>query len=342
MSELIRLGRTEIKANKNGFGALPIQRVTRDTAGKILNRAYDQGITLFDTARAYSDSEEKLGYALHEKRNHIVITTKSMTSNGKKLNSDLEQSLKMLQTDYIDIYQIHNPSFCPKPGGEDGIYDAMLKAKAAGKIRFIGITNHNYQIAQEAIDSGLYDTLQFPFSYLSTDIEHQLIEQCKQRDMGFIAMKALAGGLLNHADACYAYMNQYDTVLPIWGIQKMEELEEFIRYERQDLHLSKELQEYIDEDQKKMMGDFCRGCGYCMPCPAGIEIPTCARMSLLLRRAVSEDWLTEEWQKKMKKIEKCIQCGACKGKCPYHLDTPNLLKRNYDDYKKVIAGEIRV
>lgn len=335
----VRLGRTEIVVNKNGFGALPIQRVTKEEAAKILRKAYDNGVRLFDTARAYSDSEEKIGYALSDVREKIYITTKTMAENVEDFWKDLETSLEKLGTDYIDVYQFHNPSFCPKPGGKDGLYDAMLKAKEQGKIRYIGITNHRLAVAKEAIESGLYDTLQFPFSYLSSENEIELVRQCKENDMGFLAMKALAGGLINHSDMAYAFMNEYDNVLPIWGIQRESELDEFLSYQENPPKMEGELAKRIAKDVAELQGDFCRGCGYCMPCPAGIEINNCARMSLMIRRAVSANCLNEETQEKMKKIEDCLECGQCKSKCPYGLDTPALLKKNYEDYKEILAGK---
>ena len=335
----VRLGRTEITVNKNGFGALPIQRVSMEEAAKILRKAYDNGVRLFDTARAYTDSEEKLGYALSDVREHIYITTKTMAENAEDFWKDLETSLQKLRTDYIDVYQFHNPPFCPKPGGEDGLYDAALEAKRQGKIRYIGITNHRLKVAKEAVQSGLYDTLQFPFSYLSSENEKELTVQCKEKDMGFLAMKALAGGLINQSALAYAFMNEYDNVLPIWGIQRESELDEFLSYQENPPKMEGGIAERIAEDIKEFKGDFCRGCGYCMPCPAGIEINNCARMSLLIRRAVTANFLNKETQEKMKKIEGCLECGKCRSKCPYGLDTPELLKKNYKDYKEILAGK---
>lgn len=180
----VTLGRTGITVSKNGFGALPIQRITRDEAAKLLRKAYDGGITLFDTARAYSDSEEKIGYAMSDIRNHIYITTKTAAQNAEEFWKDLETSLTLLKTDHVDVYQFHNPSFCPKPGDESGLYEAALKAREQGKIRFIGITNHRLAVAHEAIDSGLYDTLQFPFCYLCSEKDVELVEDCKKNNIG--------------------------------------------------------------------------------------------------------------------------------------------------------------
>lgn len=338
----VTLGKTNITVNKNGFGALPIQRISMEDAGALARKAFDAGINFFDTARAYTDSEEKLGEALSDVREQIYIATKTAAGNAEEFWKDLETSLRNLKTDYIDIYQFHNPAVCPKPGDESGLYDAALEAKRQGKIRHIGITNHRLAVAQEAIDSGLYDTLQFPFCYLATDKDIALVEACKKADMGFIAMKALSGGLITNSKAAYAFEAQYDNVLPIWGVQREKELDEFISYIENPPVMTEEIQELIDYDRKELCGEFCRGCGYCMPCPVGIEINNCARMSLLLRRSPSNLQLTEEVQAKMKKIEECLHCGRCKAKCPYGLDTPTLLEKNYEDYRKVLAGEVLV
>ena len=337
--EMVTLGKTGITVHKNGFGALPIQRISIDDAVALARRAYEAGMTFFDTARFYTDSEEKLGEAFNGMREKVCIATKTAAQNAEDFWKDLEVSLHNLRTDYIDIYQFHNPSFCPKPGDGTGLYEAMLEAKAQGKIHHIGITNHRLAVANEAIDSGLYETLQFPFCYLATEKDLELVKKCKEADMGFIAMKALSGGLINNSAAAYAFEAQYDNVLPIWGVQRKSELEEFISYIDNPPVMNDEIKALIEHDRKELSGEFCRGCGYCMPCPAGIEINNCARMSLLLRRSPSAKHLSPEGQAKMKKIEDCLHCGHCKSMCPYGLDTPKLLEENYKDYKEVLAGK---
>lgn len=340
--ETVRLGKTEIITNKNGFGALPIQRVSDEEAVHLLRKAHENGITFFDTARWYTDSEHKVGLAFEGMREKVFIATKTGAQNAEGFWQDLETSLMNLKTDYIDLYQFHNPAFCPKPGDESGLYDAALQAKEQGKIRHIGITNHRLIVAHEAIDSGLYETLQFPFCYLATEKDIELVEKCKKADMGFIAMKALSGGLINNSAAAYAFLAQYDNVLPIWGVQREAELDEFLSYIDNPPAMTEELTEVIRHDREELLGDFCRGCGYCMPCPVGIEINNCARMSLLLRRAPSAAQLSPEGQEKMMKIKECLHCNQCKSKCPYGLDTPTLLQKNLEDYERVLAGEIEV
>lgn len=332
----VRLGSTEIVVNKNGFGALPIQRVSEESAVEMLRAAFEGGINFFDTARFYTDSEVKLGQAFAGMRDKVYIATKTAAVTPEAFWKDLETSLSNLKTTYIDLYQFHNPSFCPKPGDGTGVYECMLEAKEQGKIRHIGITNHRLEVAKEAIESGLYETLQFPFCYLASNKDIELVQMCKEADMGFIAMKALSGGLITNSRLAYAYLAQYDNVLPIWGVQRMSELQEFLEYVKNPPVMTKELQAIIDKDRIELAGEFCRGCGYCMPCPVGIEINNCARMSLLIRRSPALLQLTEEVQAKMAKIEDCLNCGKCASKCPYGLDTPTLLRRNLEDYKQVL------
>ena len=337
----IVLGKTGIKTPQNAFGALPVQRVDMSTAVKLLRRAYAGGMTFFDTARAYSDSEEKLGEAFDGMRDKIYISSKTQAKTPEKFWSDLETTLKNLRTDYLDIYQFHCASVCYRPGDGTGMYEAMVEAKKQGKIRHIGITAHLIGVAEEIVKSGLYETLQFPFSYLANEREIKLVEATEKAGMGFIAMKGLAGGLLTNSKACMAFMSQYNA-LPIWGIQREKELEEWLSFFDESIEMTDEIAAFIEEDRKSLQGDFCRGCGYCMPCSVGIQINNCARMSQLIRRSPSANFLGEEWQGLMGRIEDCIDCGLCKSKCPYGLDTPNLLRKNLADYKDILAGRAKI
>jgi predicted aldo/keto reductase-like oxidoreductase len=196
-------------------------------------------------------------------------------------------------------------------------------------------------VAEEIVESGLYETLQFPFSYLSTDRDIKLVEACEKADMGFIAMKGLAGGLLTNSEACMAFMSEYN-VLPIWGIQRDSELDEWLSFFNKEVSMTPEIKAFIEKEREELMGDFCRGCGYCAPCTVGIQINNCARMSQLIRRAPSENFLSPEWQENMLKIENCVDCNACKKRCPYGLDIPTLLRKNLADYKDILAGKVSV
>ncbi len=332
----VRLGKTDIVTCKNGFGALPIQRISFEDAEALLMQAYESGITFFDTARFYTDSEEKIGRTFGPKglRSKIYIASKTMCSSVEDFWSHLETTLNNLQTDYLDLYQFHNLPFVPKPNDGSGLYEAMLEAKEQGRIRHIGLTSHRVAVAKEAIESGLYETLQFPFSYLATEEELELVKMCKDADMGFIAMKALSGGLVTRAEVAYAYINQFDNVLPIWGVQKKEQLQQFIHCYNHPPVLDDEMKTYIDQERQELSGEFCRGCGYCMPCPVGIKINDCARMALMIRRAPLNVYMDEAHQADMELIEQCLECGQCKSRCPYGLDTPNLLKKHLKDYRE--------
>lgn len=337
----ITLGKTGITVPQNAFGALPIQRVTLGTAVHLLRSAYDGGMRFFDTARAYTDSEEKIGTAFEGMRDKVYIASKTKARNAAEFWEDLETSLKTLKTDHLDLYQLHFVPQCYKPEDGTGLYEALVEAKRQGKVLHIGITAHKIGVAEEIVASGLYETLQFPFSYLASDRDIALVKSCRDAGMGFIAMKGLSGGLLTNSKACMAFMSQFEA-LPIWGVQRESELKEWLRFFDEDVEMTDELRAVIEADRKELMGDFCRGCGYCMPCTVGIQINQCARISQMVRRAPSASWLNDYWQKEMAKIDECVECGLCKTRCPYELDTPKLLKKNLADYRAILAGKVSV
>ncbi|HBN86344.1 MAG TPA: aldo/keto reductase [Clostridiales bacterium] len=330
------LGKTGLKVSRVAFGALPIQRISTDAAGRILRKAYENGINFFDTARAYSDSEEKMGKALSDVREKLVIATKTHAKDAKTLREHLETSLEKLKTSYIDIYQFHNPKDIHSETFMVMMEEAK-KAKEEGLIRFISITNHTADIAKDAIKSGMYDTLQYPFSSISSEDDYEITLMCKEHNMGFIAMKALSGGLLTDAESAFAFLWQYDHVVPIWGIQREEELDQFIALSKNPPEFDDKMKHRIENDRKELAGSFCRSCGYCLPCPVGIDIPQAARMKFLLRRAPYQQYMSDEWIEKMNKIKECIECNKCKGRCPYHLDTPHLIKEMLKDYTDFVA-----
>lgn len=335
--EYTELGRTGLRVSRRGFGALPIQRIPEDDAVAILKRAFDAGFNFFDTARYYPTSEHKLGVAFGDRRDKVVLATKSPAANGEVLRSELMQSLKDLRTDYIDIFQFHLAKKCHRPGEEDGLYDTMLELKKEGIVRHIGITTHRRPVAEEAIESGLYETLQFPFSYISDEHDIKVVRRCEELRIGYIGMKSLAGGLITDSRLAFAYSRQFPGVIPIWGVQRMSELEEFIAHEQELPELDDAMRAEIERDRRELSGNFCRSCGYCMPCPAGIELFQICRMPQTIRRMQPEMYLTSEWREKMELTKQCLHCGACAKKCPYELDPEKLIKTSYDDYVKFAA-----
>lgn len=330
----IRLGKTELMVTSTAMGCLPVQRCDEDYAVRLLRTAYEGGINYFDTANAYTDSEKKIGLALSDVRDKIIISTKSAARDKAGVLAHIENSLRMMNTDYIDLFQFHQVTEVPDPNDPNGAYAGALEAKEKGWIRHIGVTSHRVNIAEDCIASGLFETLQFPFSYISSERDLALAQKCKEADMGYIAMKGLAGGMLNNARACHAFMKSYDNVVPIWGIQKLEELAQWLALAEEDPDLDEELSAFIRQERQELSGSFCRSCGYCMPCPAGIEIFNCARMNMLLRRSPWQQYMTDTWREKMEKINDCIGCRSCSSRCPYQLDTPNLLKFMLKDYRE--------
>ncbi len=330
----IKLGRTNLMVSRTGFGCLPIQRISRDEARDLLMTAYDNGVNLFDTARMYSDSEEKIGYALKDVREKVIIATKTHAPDVKTFDEHLAASLKNLRTDYIDIYQIHHPKKMPRPEDGSGLYEALLRAREQGKIRFISISSHRQDVSTAALETGLYDTLQYPLNCISSDLDVRICRLAGTKDIGFIAMKPMSGGLLLSARASFAYLRQFDHVVPIWGVQRPAELAEILELEKNPPALDNEIRKTIEADRQELAGDFCRACGYCLPCPANIPIPMAARMGLLLRRMPWQQFMSEEWLNNMERIEDCNECGNCREHCPYGLDTPNLLRKMLEDYRK--------
>jgi aryl-alcohol dehydrogenase-like predicted oxidoreductase len=336
--ETTRLGRTGLRVSRTAFGALPIQRVDFETARQILRKAYDAGITFYDTARGYSDSEAKLAHALGDVRDQIYIATKaSGARNRDDVLRRIETSLETLGTDHVDLLQLHNPRALPDPDDPDSLYRGLIEAREQGMTRYIGLSNHRRDLAERAVRSGLYDTLQFPLSAISSDEDLMLPALCAEHDVGLIAMKAMSGGLLSDSRVAFAALRRFPNVVPIWGIQRLSELDEFLALEADPPALDEALVAAIERDRAELAGDFCRGCGYCLPCSVEIPINTAARISFLMRRSPSARFLEPAFQEQMMRINDCIECGLCKERCPYELDVPALLKRQLAEYVE-LAG----
>lgn len=327
-----RLGRTNLTVTRTGFGALPLQCTEMSDAIRILRAAYDGGITFFDTARGYTDSECKIGRALSDVRDSIVLATKSTANTKSGVLADLETSLRELRTDHVDLMQLHNPKALPDLEDPESAYAGLIEAREKGMTRFIGITNHVRERATAAIDSGLFDTLQYPMCHISAPEDFDLIDRCKAADMAMIGMKSLCGGLITKLPPAFAFLRQYPNLVPIWGIQRMTELDELLALDANPPALNDEMWAIIENDRRELAGDFCRACGYCLPCPQKIPIPMAARIGLLVCRMPYQQFLSEGWHEQIHRIENCKDCGECRSRCPYGLDPPALLKKALVEY----------
>lgn len=334
----VRLGRTGLMVSRVSMGCIPIQRLSHEDAAALLRRAFDAGVNFFDTAHVYTDSEEKIGAAFAGiPRSDYVIATKTMSDSYEKTMSQLEESLRRLRTDYIDLYQWHNPeTFDGKSFLEGrGPYQAMLDAQKAGKVRFLGITNHHIARAHVAIDCGAFDTLQFPLSALSSPEEIAMTRKCAEKDIGVIAMKAMCGGLLDDGRLPFAFLNQYPHIVPIWGLEKTEELDQFIALARNPEPFTEEMQAAIEKLRAEYGDSYCRGCGYCLPCPAGISLPIMMRITLFIKRNAPGSQFTPSRIAEVERIAKCVECRACIKRCPYHLNAPAILKKQKEGYDRL-------
>ena len=334
--ETVRFGKTELSVSRSSFGAIPIQRIPDADAVKILERAYEGGINLFDTARVYTDSEHKIGLAFEGKRKEIIICSKTHSFTREGILEDIEKTLKELKTDYVDVYQLHNPRTVYGPGDE--AYDTIAELKAQGVVRHIGLTNHDLNRAIGAVKSGHYATVQYAISPLSSPKEFALSDLCKEHDVGLLAMKALAGGMITNAVTSFVTLREYGNIVPIWGIERLPELEEILSFERDLPEKTEEIEAMIERDRAELCGDFCRGCGYCLPCTAEIPINMAGKMSKIVSCMRKEDYLTPEWAEKMSRIKNCTHCYLCKERCPYGLDTPALLASELEKYEAAYSA----
>jgi predicted aldo/keto reductase-like oxidoreductase len=316
------------------IGLSATYRPGRDT----IHKALDEGLNYFFYYGFDTQMPAALRDRIRSQRDRYVLATGAynLIIGHTNLRRTLEKRLRQMRTDYIDVYQLHNPAAVDYDD-PDGLYQGLLEARSRGLVRFIGMTNHRLDVALEAAASGRFDTIQFPLNILASAEDLAIIEVCRSNDVGLIAMKAMSGGLIRRPDAAFAFLRQYPNVLPIWGVQRERELDEFLGYEEKPPVLDDAMWRAISEERAELSGAFCRGCGYCQPCPAGIPIDLAARLTLMMSRAPYQQYLTESFRQQMERIEDCIDCGGCRSRCPYGLDTPALLRQNLADYRAFCA-----
>ena len=322
------LGKTGLKVSRMGFGGIPIQRIDAEATKKLMKALMDAGVNYIDTARGYTVSEEFLGFALEGIREHFVLATKSMARTAEAMAADIDVSLKNLRTDYIDLYQVHNPNLAQleqvcAPGGA---LEALEAAKAAGKIGHIGITAHSKEVFEKALELPWVETVMFPYNIVETQGE-KLIRACREKNIGFIDMKPLAGGAIEDATLALRFIcanEDVDVLIP--GMAEISELSQNLAACEDTAPLSAEEKAKIMQIRQELGTNFCRRCNYCQPCAAGINISGVFLFEGYLSRYGLAEWAKGRYATLPVKASACIGCGACEDRCPYHLPIRKMLK----------------
>jgi hypothetical protein len=327
--EKIRLGRTGMMVSRLGFGGIPIQRDTEEEAVAVVKRCLDLGINYIDTANGYSTSEERIGKAVAGRRNKVYIATKTGGRTREEVEKHLALSLQRLQTDYIDLYQFHgvnNQKHLDLILESNGLLKVVEKAQKDGKIRHIGITSHQIDIARKAVASDHFETIMFPFNFVTDEAATELIPLARQHDVGFIAMKPLAGGMLDNAAIAFKYLFQFPDIIPIPGIEKTSEIDEIAGILEHSPKLSKADKTQMDRMKAELGKEFCHRCDYCQPCTAEIPISTVMTSPSFAKRLPEERFYSDMIVKAMEAAAKCVDCGKCEERCPYKLPIREVLK----------------
>jgi len=327
--EYRRLGKTDLKVSVIGFGGIPVQRIDTASAEKVVKRAVELGINFFDTARAYTDSEEKLGLALKKHRDQVIIATKSMARDKKSMAEDIDKSLRTMGVDYIDLYQMHNvkdKETLEQVLGADGALAALIEAKEKGKIRHIGVTGHIKAMLLEILKTEEIETVQFPFNPVETDGAKDVIDLAGKMDAGIIVMKPLAGGALTNAKLSLRYILEHPVSVAIPGMDSLEQVEENAAVGNERKPLTDQEQEELAQLVEKLGTSFCRRCEYCLPCQQGIDIPSVFLFDGYYTRYDLKDWAIGRYQALKVKADSCVECGECEERCPYNLPIREMLK----------------
>lgn len=323
------LGKTGLKVSRMGFGGIPIQRIDAEGTKKLMHQLLDAGVNYIDSARGYTVSEEYIGYALEGIRDHFVLATKGRGITKEDMNRDIETSLKNFRTDYIDLYQLHNPSLADLETAlaPDGALEALQEAKASGKIGHIGVTTHSTEIFKMALEMDWVETIMFPYNIVESQ-GAELIKACTEKNIGFICMKPLAGGAIENAELAMRYIaSNPDVTEIIPGMAAPEELEQNIASISNSTPLTPDELRQIQEIRDALGTQFCRRCNYCAPCTVGIGIPTVFLMEGYLSRYGLTDWARSRYEAMPHHASDCVACGACEERCPYHLPIREMLKK---------------
>jgi len=335
--EKIRLGKTDLMVTRLGFGGIPIQRLSEEDAVAVVRRCIELGITFLDTANAYTTSEERIGKVVKGKREEFIIATKSGARDRENIEKHLNLSLEHLQTDYIDLYQFHNVSTTEDlkavldPKGPRAVVE---DAKKAGKIRHIGITSHSMDFAKEAVKTDQFETLMFPFNFITSEPAEELLPLCREHDVGFINMKPMGGGMLDNASIAFKYLLQFPDIVMIPGIEQIWEIEEIAGIVKGSGQMTPEEEAEMQRLRDEMGTRFCRRCDYCQPCPQEIPISTVMNSASFAKRLPPQRMFSGWISEGMERAATCTECGECEEKCPYHLPIREIIAERSQWYQE--------
>jgi predicted aldo/keto reductase-like oxidoreductase len=341
--EKIRLGKTGMMVTRLGFGGIPIQRLNEADAVAVVKKCLDLGLNYIDTANGYSTSEERIGKAVKGRRHDVIIATKTFPGTPEMIEANLELSLKRLDTDYIDLYQFHGvndkATLDKILEPENGLYKVFEKAKKAGKIRHIGITSHQIDAAKEQVKCGRFETIMFPFNFITNEPATELLPLCREHDMGFIVMKPLAGGMLDNATIAFKYLLQFPDIVSIPGIEKIHEIEEIYQIYSGTPEMTAAEKKQMQRMRKELGNRFCRRCDYCQPCSQEIPISMIMTFPTFIKRLPPDWYLKSPFiPSAMEKAATCIECGECEQRCPFNLPIREMIKESYNLYEQVKAA----
>lgn len=334
--EYTNLGNTGLKVSRLGFGGIPIQRITQEEATALIHKLPEYGINYIDTARGYTVSEEYLGIAMEGIRDKFVLATKSMARTREDMEKDIATSLKNLRTDHIDLYQIHNapPAQMKIVTGEGGALEALLEAKAAGKIGHIGVTAHEIGTFEMCLEMDWVETIMFPYNFVELQAA-DLIKKCAEKGKGFICMKPLAGGAIENAPLAMRFIaSNKDITVNIPGMANEDELKQNVAAACDPAPLSEDELKEVQNIRDTLGNQFCRRCNYCQPCTMGINISFCFTINGYLTRYGLKDWAIGRYKGMAVEPNACIECGMCESRCPYHLPIIKMLKDVYSNFQK--------
>ncbi|MFZ5944808.1 MAG: aldo/keto reductase [Bacillota bacterium] len=332
----ITLGKTNIEISEVGFGCIPIIRLSSQDAANVLRYAFERGINFYDTANLYRDSEEKIGKAFKGYRDKVVLATKTFKRDAVGTAKHIENSLRMLQTDYIDLFQFHQVSKEEEwevITGPGGAMETVMKAKEEGKIRHVGITSHSYSMSLKLIKTNLFESLMFPFSFIEDSAVGEMLTLIREHEMTFLAMKPFGGGVIDDAQLAFKFLRQYQGAIPVPGFDAVEQIDQILKIYEKPNTVTREDIALMEKFKQELGSKFCRRCEYCQPCPSGVSITSAMTYPVVSKR-MSPSVAVDFSKSVMNSVVNCTECGVCIKKCPYELPIPEILQENYKMYNE--------